>query len=380
MGKNINYEALGIRFKYNWSSFFNKVRFIIFHISLFHFILTLSFSQRWTCEYCALAVGWEKRGISVWTIYGCRLFSTVPQLESSKQSLKGAIPNNNNNNNGNDSNEEERSKIEFNEEAAKNGVSSICWGTEGYSLFACLNGDSQIIEFNFVKSCSASSPNLNNSERILLQSREKLMMIQYETIQTRSSGPEKQSRGVGWTEIPFPIVYLNDNFPVRLVSLSHDNSKLAVSGRKGFSIFKFKTNRWSLIGDRNHEQSLECFGLCWFRDFLIVGNIVREPAQQNNNNSNSSSGGFFFSSSSSSNSTSSSNQSNQSKQIERYEVLIYNHSQLDASKILLKYSLPKRKPLFFDCNENYLVLFTKDYFFYQFQIITTQEGNGMCLF
>jgi hypothetical protein len=38
-------------------------------------------SVQWTADNAALSVGWTKRGLSVWSVYGCRLMCTIPQLE-----------------------------------------------------------------------------------------------------------------------------------------------------------------------------------------------------------------------------------------------------------------------------------------------------------
>lgn len=41
----------------------------------------------WTPDCAALAVGWQRRGISLWSLYGCRLMCTVAQLSPGKTEL-----------------------------------------------------------------------------------------------------------------------------------------------------------------------------------------------------------------------------------------------------------------------------------------------------
>jgi WD40 repeat protein len=59
---------------------------------------------RWSPDESALCVGWQRRGVSVWSIYGCRLMCTVSQTASGKA------------------------------EFAMAGVTSVCWTRDGFFL------------------------------------------------------------------------------------------------------------------------------------------------------------------------------------------------------------------------------------------------------
>jgi hypothetical protein len=156
---------------------------------------------------------------------------------------------------------------------------------------------------------------------------------------------------VSWKHLQIPIDYLNDNWPIRVVSCNANASKLAVCGRRGLLIYHTKTQRWRMFGDRQQERQIKAFALCWFDDFIVIGNIQQSPQQQQQPSPSSSSSSTL-------------------------EVLIYNSSHLDASSLMLRQELPKRKPLFFDCNENYLIFYSRDSFFYQYHIICTYRGTG----
>ena len=108
------------------------------------------------------------------------------------------------------------------------------------------------------------------------------------------------------------------------------------------------TGRWKLFGDEREEQSIACRGLCWFgRDVVIVAAAceVDAPAQ---------SGGG-----------------------DACELLFLPRAQLSKSACLSSMRLPgRRAPRFLDCNELFLVLFTRDAFFYQYELKTTYHGDG----
>lgn len=59
------------------------------------------------------------------------------------------------------------------------------------------------------------------------------------------------------------------------------------------------------------------------------------------------------------------------------KVRFYYRTRLSNSALLFKSVLPqKKRPLYIDCNDTFLVLFTVDSFFYQYSIITTGEKGS----
>lgn len=98
---------------------------------------------QWSPDHSVLAVGYEKRGLTVWSIYGCRLMNTIPQprSESSKNmiSLSISIP------------------PVPPEELLSQGVSSLAWGPEGYFLVAGQSASAKLSILSFCKSLATSS-------------------------------------------------------------------------------------------------------------------------------------------------------------------------------------------------------------------------------
>lgn len=54
--------------------------------------------------------------------------------------------------------------------------------------------------------------------------------------------------------------------------------------------------------------------------------------------------------------------------------MFYPKNHLDNSSLILKSEIP-RKPLFLDCSENNLILFTSDSFFYQYLLIPQKNSH-----
>lgn len=265
----------------------------------------------WSNDNCVLAVGWKKRGFTVWSIYGCRIMSTIPQLETTSITKTG----------GNYL------------EPLSNGVAALSWGCEGYQLLlGCLgHAKGKLMQFSFFKSSLAPNPNLNWSERILLQGDDRLLLLSYKG---------QQLDNITWEHLHVPFVYLQDNWPVKRISVSRDGLLIAVAGRRGATLYNSNTKRWKLFGDRNQEQQIECVGLSWFNHILIIANYNLNTKD--------------------------------------YEILMYPKNHLDNTSLVGKSNIPeKRKPQFLDCNENNLLLFTTDNFVFQYIIVPTYTNEDI---
>lgn len=90
----------------------------------------------WTPDNRAFAVGWRNRGLSVWSVSGCRLMCTIRQGSlSNSQSPAPGVDN-------------ERSMSE----PMVKGVALLAWGRYAYELFAVERGSTlRFFEFRFAK-------------------------------------------------------------------------------------------------------------------------------------------------------------------------------------------------------------------------------------
>lgn len=260
----------------------------------------------WTYDGRALAVGYSQRGLSTWSLSGCRLACTIVQSHVLAGSLNSAAT-----------------------EAAGSGVTRLHWSLDGYSLFFVgPQKPCPLEELTLVKTSLATNPNLNYCQRILLQGSDKLHLL------NRSLGHTSPEMDRKWIQMPVPSAYSAQNWPIRLVSMSHDGVLAAVSGSRGFCFANLNTGKWRIFGDSGEEQQLNISGLCWFKHVLVATNSINLPTGA------------------------------------KYELLFFpSWTKLSLQGILCRVPLPQnRRPLYVDCNDSFLVIFTTDAFFYQYKI------------
>lgn len=93
-------------------------------------------SIAWTPDNSAFAVGWKFRGLTVWSVSGCRLMSTIRQIGLS--SISSPVGKNNH---------------DSKHEALMGGVSLMQWDEFGYRLYVIEERSLEIIVFSFGKCC-----------------------------------------------------------------------------------------------------------------------------------------------------------------------------------------------------------------------------------
>jgi len=256
--------------------------------------------MKWTHDENCLAVGWRNRGFCLWSVYGCKLACTIPQMNDMMSSTRYIEP-------------------------CKEGVLAFSFGPESYHLVILSNGNQlgEFYQLTFLKASLASNPNLNYSERIILQTEDRLMLLNYKG---------KELGDIRWKHLQIPSIYLNDNWPIRHIALSRDRNQYAVAGKRGIILYNSLSKRWKMFGDRNQEQEIESQCLAWYKSVVIVANysLIQK----------------------------------------RYEFLLYPKQYLDNSSLLLRYPIPQNQsPALVDCNDLYLTLLTNESFFYLFKFV-----------
>mmetsp|Transcript_2958 Transcript_2958/g.13937 ORF Transcript_2958/g.13937 Transcript_2958/m.13937 type:complete len:1132 (-) Transcript_2958:4097-7492(-) len=202
--------------------------------------------MQWSDDGVALAVGWQKQGLVVWSVSGCRLVWTLPQVGSAvassptigRKSSKG--------------------------EALSDGVKELLWGPFGLSLWAIPQPyeDNILVEYKLVKNASLGNPFQNEATRLVLIGSDKLMML--------GLNEDDVEELFEWQDIPFHKDYIQTNWPVQLVAVNSDLTFVAVAGRRGFAVFHMRSGRWRLFGDIKQERSIECCGLAWVGKLVVV--------------------------------------------------------------------------------------------------------------
>lgn len=189
----------------------------------------------------AMAVGWKQGGVRVWSVFGFLLMSSTDDTTNE---------------------ESEHPVIE--------GVSSLSWGPQGYSLMAMSCKSSKVMKFSFVKSSLTNNSTLANQFNVTLQG-ESQIYINPDMGDIRSPRNVDKLLDLQWQTLQVPAQYLDQNLPIRFVAAGPGSQYIAVAGRRGVAHFSRATGRWRLFGNQTQEQALECVGgIVWWNEYLIV--------------------------------------------------------------------------------------------------------------
>ena len=79
-----------------------------------------------------------------------------------------------------------------------------------------------------------------------------------------------------WIQIQVPIVYISNNWPIRLAVANKSGTAIAVAGKRGLAHYCMIYERWKLFGSEQEEQAFEVTALVWFGTYLIVAcNVIK---------------------------------------------------------------------------------------------------------
>ena len=117
----------------------------------------------WTPDNSAFAVGWKLRGLTVWSVSGCRLMSTVRQIGLSVSSPVV------------------KPTRECKYEPLMSGTSMMQWDEYGYRLYAIEEQFSErIIAFSFGKCCLNRGISGSTYVRQVIYGDDRLLVVQSE--------------------------------------------------------------------------------------------------------------------------------------------------------------------------------------------------------
>ncbi|XP_076948762.1 uncharacterized protein LOC143621133 isoform X1 [Bidens hawaiensis] len=207
-------------------------------------------SISWTPDSSAFAVGWKLRGLTVWSISGCRLMSTIRQI-GLNSATSSAVKQNQ----------------DGNYEPLMSGTSFMQWDEYGYRLYAIEAGSSErILAFSFGKCCLNRGVSGKTHVRQVIHGEDRLLVVQSE-----------DTDELKLTHLNLPVSYISQNWPVLHVAASEDGMYLAVAGLHGLILYDIRLNRWRFFGDVTQEQKIQCTGLLWMGKIVVVCNYI-EPS------------------------------------------------------------------------------------------------------
>ncbi|XP_044493876.1 guanine nucleotide exchange factor subunit RIC1-like isoform X2 [Mangifera indica] len=201
----------------------------------------------WTPDNSAFAVGWRSRGLTVWSVSGCRLMSTIRQIGLSSVSSPVVKPNQ-----------------DCIYEPLMSGTSQVQWDKYGYRLYAIEEGSSErILAFSFGKFCLNRGVSGMAYVRQVIYGEDRLLVVQSE-----------DTDELKILHLNLPVSYISQNWPVQHVAASKDGMHLAVAGFHGLILYDIRLKKWRVFGDIMQEQRIQCKGLLWLGNIIAVCNYI----------------------------------------------------------------------------------------------------------
>lgn len=201
----------------------------------------------WTPDNAAFAVGWKLRGLTLWSVSGCRLMCTIRQIGLSSVSSPMVKPHH-----------------DIKSEPMVGGTSSMQWDEYGYRLYCAEEGFSErILSLSFGKCCLNRGVSGATYVPQVIYGEDRLLIVQYE-----------DTDELKLVHLNLPVSYISQNWPVLHVVASKDGSYLAVSGLHGLILYDLRNKKWRVFGDITQEQRIECKGLLWLGKIVVVCNYI----------------------------------------------------------------------------------------------------------
>jgi RIC1 len=309
----------------------------------------------WTPDGCALVVGWANRGLAVWSISGCRLMWTLPQVGGILPSTPHYRPPVVGDGNAGDRSAESSTPSTSNglNHSMDQGVLSAAWGPEGLFLWASPRRthashqavrETHLTEFTFYKNTSAASSSCQSeaTRRAMFGADRVLLLAKAEGATSMSSSlpplppfPRRcQSMPADeefeWQHLLIPHDYLWQNWPPRRVAVNDEGSYIAVAGKYGVALCAVKSQRWRVFGDVRHDsRRINCCALAWVGMSIVIGNEIRTTSRSGAVRST-------------------------------FELLVFSRDEVESSAMQARRSLPTR-PLIIDVRaDGYLLLICED--------------------
>lgn len=200
----------------------------------------------WTPDNSAFAAGWKSRGLTVWSVSGCRLMSSIRQIGLSASSPMV------------------KRNQDCKYEPLMGGTSLIQWDEYGYRLYAVEEGSSErILAFSFGKCCLNRGVSGTTYVRQVIYGEDRLLVVQSE-----------DTNELKFLHLNLPVSYISQNWPVLNVVASKDGMYLAVAGLHGLILYDIRSKKWRMFGDVTQEQQIQCKGLLWMGKLIVVCNYV----------------------------------------------------------------------------------------------------------
>ncbi|KAJ0174251.1 hypothetical protein K1T71_010397 [Dendrolimus kikuchii] len=237
--------------------------------------------MRWTADGRAVAVSWERGGVSVWSTFGALLMCSLAWDYGLSQDLSKQNP---------------------------LVVSSLEWATEGYQLWMVKDeaeARTNLIQLDFIKSPLSVNPCMSNQRHLYLQADDKLYVnlednltkrtkisiidssaevyqgengmqdqpnLEYENSTNYREFVDDNECRKQWIVLPLPATYIASNWPLRYSAIDENGVNVCVAGRTGLAHYNCASRRWKLFGNEAQEKDfVVAGGMLWWRDYIVIG-------------------------------------------------------------------------------------------------------------
>lgn len=269
----------------------------------------------WSPNGRAVAVGYDTRGMTVWSTRGCRLFSSLPpayteqgisgpfsprslqttyssksEVSGQKMSTKGSVERQT-------SVEDARYSPDGHVEAGvtgllDRGIMYISWSHDGGHVLVHEKKSPVMYDFTFARCChnhlivSSQAPTSNDSANLLKDSKLSFLICSDRLILIQEI-PSQSTRGIKGSHmgdpqlsvqhVRVPQQYLDSAYPIIAASLNMSGTDIVVAGSHGICVYSVLTKKWRLIGDVSQDKAIQAYHVGWIHDdvILVCASIAR---------------------------------------------------------------------------------------------------------
>jgi len=263
----------------------------------------------WSPDGRAVAVGYETKGMTVWSTRGCQLFSSLPPA-SNQQGLSGpfspkSLQTTYSSRSG-VSSQRISTKESFERQASlddaryspdchiedvtaglfENGILCISWSQDGGHVLVHEKKASTMYDLTFARCChnhlilTSRAPMYSNSMNVpgnesklsFLICSDRLILM-HEMPAHTARGKEDATMGgpqLSLQHVRVPQQYLDSAFPINSASLNMSGTDVVIAGSHGIGLYSVVTKKWRLIGDVSQDKAIKAHHVGWIHDDVIL--------------------------------------------------------------------------------------------------------------
>ena len=266
----------------------------------------------WSPDGRAVAVGYGRKGMTVWSTRGCRLFSSLPpayneyglsgpfsprSLQTTYSSKSGVSSQKISAKESFDSHVSLEDKDGLHSPRGQNkdsvmglfdnGISYISWSKDGGHVLVHEKKSPVMFDLTFARCChnhlilTSKAPIYNDSPTLagikeskasVLICSDRLLLIQEVPPHTaREKGDRHMDAPqLSVQHVRVPQQYLDSAFPIVTASLNMCGTDIVVAGSHGIGLYSIVAKRWRLIGDVSQDKAIKASHVGWIHDDVIL--------------------------------------------------------------------------------------------------------------